>query len=156
MTGKRSKTEADHKELSRLEFESGLYADEKGKLIIPSRVLEALMISGSKKFKEGPLSKSGAFIEKDSRLTFKDQNLDAKDLFKKDEYILRLPVKVGQASLMRTRPIFKDWSIDLTITYFPDVCDPDQIIRWFQRAGEVIGLCDYRPRYGRFSVSITK
>jgi len=156
ISGKKQKTEADLYELGRLEFESGLYINEKDQVILPSKIFEGMLINGAKKFKEGPAAKAGAFVEEDSLLEFKDMKTKGQNLFEKKEYVFRAPVKVQQSTIIRTRPIFNKWSTTFEVQFFPDVCQKEQIIKWIERAGEVVGAGDYRPRYGRFTVQVLK
>jgi len=53
---------------------------------------------------------------------------------------------------MRTRPIFKEWSIHAKFQYEDGQVNKHQVDTAVIKAGELVGLCDWRPRYGRFSV----
>jgi len=69
ISGKRSKTEADYEELARLEFQGGLYMGQDGP-VIPATCIEAMLINGAKKSKEGPKAKVGIFVTKNARLEY--------------------------------------------------------------------------------------
>lgn len=62
-------------------------------------------------------------------------------------------VKVGQAKVMRYRPIFLDWAVTLEVVVNPDVLDVAEAKKAISDAGKLIGVCEYRPRFGRFEVA---
>ena len=61
-------------------------------------------------------------------------------------------VKVGTSKIMRYRPILRKWSIKATIVVNEDVVNISEVKKAAQDAGALIGLGDYRPRFGRFNV----
>ena len=62
------------------------------------------------------------------------------------------PVKVGMARVVRTRPFFKGWSAQFTLNVMDNVANKDEVEGWIKDAGLYVGLCDWRPRYGRFKL----
>ena len=62
------------------------------------------------------------------------------------------PVKVGQSKVVRTRPMFREWALEFTWAYMPDQFDEDTLVNIAETTGRLVGLCDWRPRYGKFSV----
>jgi hypothetical protein len=68
ISGKRKKTDADFEALANIEYQAGLYLNAKGQVIIPSRVLESVLVEGAKKSKEGKLALSGMFVDTDAIL----------------------------------------------------------------------------------------
>lgn len=147
---KRQKTESDLEELSRLDFYGALYHNGKN-LIIPSRCLEACLVSASKKMKLGPKFKAGVFVDKDAQLDIgKKPNL--KTLFDKKEHVFKCAVRIQNSSVLKTRPIFKKWKAKVEITYLDDLVSKDQLQEILNIAGRECGLLDWRPKYGRFKV----
>ncbi|WP_237759759.1 hypothetical protein [Pseudomonas aeruginosa] len=61
-------------------------------------------------------------------------------------------VKVGQAKIMRYRPIFLDWACELEVAINTDVLDLQEVKKAIDDSGKLIGVCEYRPRFGRFEV----
>ena len=150
ISGKRSKTEADHEELARLEFQGSLYMGDDGP-VLPAHVLEAAIIAGAKKSKDGPRAKTGVFVSNNARLEY-DGPRDREGLWADDDFRLVAPVVISRSRIMRTRPLFKDWSAKVEIIFQPDICDKQDVVKWCEAAGYLVGLCDWRPRYGRFEV----
>jgi hypothetical protein len=152
ISGKRGKTEADLEELARLEFIGGLYYSDNPGVILPAEVLEATINGGARKFKEGMSAKAGLVVMEHAKLEFLDNGLTPQELWEKEQYRFQKMVTVARARILRTRPIFDNWSADIEVTYEDTVCDTSQVYKWLKKAGEIVGLCDWRPRYGRFTV----
>ena len=57
-----------------------------------------------------------------------------------------------KARVMRARPFFPTWGAIVTVHYHS--LSEDQIVQFAQRAGAVIGVCDWRPRNGRFDAEL--
>jgi hypothetical protein len=53
---------------------------------------------------------------------------------------------------MRYRPIFRNWSLSATVMVNEDVVNLNEVKKALVDAGALIGLGDYRPRFGRFNV----
>jgi hypothetical protein len=64
-------------------------------------------------------------------------------------------VKVAMAKLMRCRPKFNEWSAEFTIAYNEEVLNAEEIKKAIHDAGQLIGVCDYRPRFGKFSAEVS-
>jgi hypothetical protein len=141
--------------LARLEFIGGLYYSDNPGVILPAEVLEATINGGARKFKEGMDAKAGLVVMEHAKLEYKDSdlNLTPQELWEKEEYRLQKMVTVSRARILRTRPVFEDWSAEIEVTYEDTVCDASQVYKWLKKAGEIVGMCDWRPRYGRFTVA---
>jgi hypothetical protein len=157
ISGKRGKTEADLEELARLEFIGGIYYSNNSGVILPAEVLEAAINGGARKFKEGMSAKAGLVVMEHAKLEFDGDDLTPQELYddKDNRFKFQKMVTVSRARILRTRPIFNDWSANIEVTYEDTVCDTSQVYKWLKKAGEIVGLCDWRPRYGRFSVEAT-
>ena len=73
-------------------------------------------------------------------------------LWKKPAFQDQRMVVVGRARVTRTRPIFHEWGLELTVSYDPEIVDREHVIEAMQTAGRFVGLGDYRPKFGRFEV----
>jgi hypothetical protein len=154
VSSKRKKTDADYDEMARLEWLAGLYRSAND-LIIPDYVLEGAIIAGAKKSKRGPQAKCGLFFTEHASLLFdgrpeviNDDTLG--EMFASGEFTHVIGVKVGMSKVMRTRPIFRNWSLVATCQYDPDVLDVRDVQEILQDAGRLAGLGDWRPKHGRF------
>jgi hypothetical protein len=151
ISAKRKKTDADLEELARLEFIGGLYYTDNLGIILPAEVIEATINNGARKFKEDMLAKSGMVIMEHAKLLF-DGPQTPEEMWKDGRFTFQKTVVVSRSRILRTRPIFENWSAKVEVSYEDTVCDGSQVYKWLKKAGEIVGLCDWRPRYGRFSV----
>lgn len=151
VSGKRKKTDADHAEMARIEWHGGLYLDEKKRPCIPGENIEALLVAAGKKqrlgemFKAGVLSDGTWMIEHDGPKTIEA-------LWEDKRFRDRRGVSVGTATIMRTRPIFRNWKLNFSIQFLPELLNESQIRDAVVTAGRIIGLGDFKPKFGRFEV----
>lgn len=149
ISSKRAKTDADYEEMARLEFLAGLYLDERGP-IIPSYVVDALVINGAKKSKEGMTAKSSCFCLEHAALEY-DGPRTANELWSDERFRFSFPVRVGMAKVQRMRPIFNDWNCVVSLQYEDTLINLSRLDTWLDVAGTQVGLCDWRPQHGRFT-----
>jgi copper chaperone CopZ len=152
ISGKRKKTDEDYAEMSRIEWHAGLYVNAEQKLILPAACLEASIYDGAKKSKLGKAFKSAVFIEHDSLLDIGKKYGKAEDLFADDQFKDIRGVRVNQARVMRTRPIFWQWGCEFIVTFDDEQVNLKDVERAIADAGSKSGVGDFRPRYGRFEV----
>lgn len=152
ITGKRKKTEEDHGELSRIEWMAGLYVNGDGKLIIPSDVLDSALVEGAKKSKLGKQFKSAVFVPYDALLNIGIVKYTVEGLWANENFRDVRGVRVGQARVMRTRPIFREWNTEFTVQFDDEQVNLADVTRAIRDCGKQVGLCDYRPKYGRFEL----
>lgn len=151
ITGKRKKTDADHREVARREYLAALYLMN-GAPCLPSEMLEAALVKGAMKEKRGPAAKAGIIVEKHARLDY-DGPRKPDELWANEKFRLRAPVKIGTGKVIRTRPYFSEWSANISIKFLPSLLNAKDVQNFLVTAGEQIGIGDWRPRFGRFTVS---
>lgn len=153
-TSKRNKTEEDIQHISDLEWESGAYWQEGLGLYIPGENVEATLIGG------GKANRKGTDIQKYCTVTDAyipleyGENLTKEQLIKDWNYRDVRIMTVQRAKVVRTRPRFDRWEITFNLQYDEKKIDLDTIINAMEYAGEYVGLCDSRPRYGKFVVKV--
>ena len=150
ISSKRSKTESDYEEMAKVEWFASLYVNKEGFVILPGHVLEATFHAGSRKAKLGKQAQAGMFVYDHAPLEFDGCELDKNALFERDQNRHCAAVRIGQSKVMRTRSIFEDWSADVEITYNDTMLNKSQVIQSVLDAGEQVGICDWRPKFGRF------
>ncbi len=152
ITGIRKKTDEHHLELQRLEFRASLYLNSAGNVIVPSEVIESCLIEGAKKAKLGKAFKSSVTVLNDPELRY-GKRLTVEQLWDQcEEFADVRGVKVGQSRVMRTRPIFRNWSCTVMAQYDPDVLNLRDVEEIATDAGRLCGIGDWRPKHGRFQV----
>jgi hypothetical protein len=148
ITSKRNKTDADYEEMARIEFLGGLYLSEDGP-IIPAHAIESTLVNAAKKRKEGVIAKSGMFCDAHARLEYDGPRI-AEELWKDGGFKASNLVRVDRARVMRTRPCFKEWSTVISVTYDDEQLNLATLDEWVKIAGSIIGLLEWRPKFGRF------
>ena len=151
MSGKRSKTEADYEGMAKVEFLGGLYMDENGP-VLPARMLAGAFIGGARKSKDGKLAQAGVFFPYHAGLEY-DGPREAQALYEAG-FWARDPVKIQRNTVMRTRPVFADWSARVEFEYEPTVIGDDAIMTAWHNAGRFCAVGDWRPQNGRFTVEV--
>lgn len=147
-SGKRKKVDADFLAMSEIEFKGSLYVSE-NRIVLPSDVIEASLINGAKKSKEGMIAKTAIFVNNHAPLLY-DGPSDPEELWEDKRFVFIKAVRVGQAKIMRTRAFFTNWQAEIEVEYNPDLAQLSQVERWVKDAGEQVGVGSWRPRHGRF------
>lgn len=154
ITSNRKKTDADYDELNRLSFLGGLYLDKNDEPCIAAYVFEACIIGkggAARKERMGKESAAAFWCVNDAPLIY-DGPREPEKLWKDKKFVSEALVKVQNNKVKRIRPIFEEWSAKITVEFNEKLLDEDSVKRWVEIAGEQVGLCDWRPRFGRFRV----
>jgi hypothetical protein len=150
LTAKRNKTEEDQIELMRLKWLLAIYHDPSVGPFIPAENVEATIREAAKKTKRGKDTKVGIFVGPDRIPLQYDGPRDTNSLYADERFRDVRDGVIGQARVLVSRPRFNHWSIEFQLEFDPTVFDEEAIISILDTAGRYIGICDYRPRYGRF------
>lgn len=167
---KRNKTDEDHIEMADLEWWAGLYLSvapevrppstvvpaDKSRLILPAHLLDSCIREGARKSKLGKQASAGCIVDGDGAFIH-DGPSDLLKLATDDRHRHRAAVKVGTSKVMRTRPIFHEWSCEFGVSIDNTVIEAEQILGALEAAGKLVGVGDWRPgaprggSFGRFS-----
>lgn len=154
ITGLRKKSDEDHEAMSRVEHAGGLYLDPDIGPYLPADNIWRALLDAAKKTKQGKTFQEAVIITTDVNPLSYNGPRDAAGLYADANFVFRKSVKNQMNRVMRTRPIFQTWS-----TSAEGVCD-EALLNFrdlkeiAERAGAVIGLGDWRPRYGRFTAEV--
>jgi len=151
ITGKRMKTDADHRELARIEWMAGLYLAG-GKPCIPGEIFESALVTAAKRKKRGQAAMSGIVCYDPAVLDFPDKEMTLEQLWETGKYRKTCGVRVQRNRVMRTRPIFTEWAADVRIGFSPSQCNAKDVREWMRILGDEVGICDWRPKFGLFEV----
>lgn len=154
-TGKRKKTEEDLATIAYLEWRGGLYFSEKVGVYIPGQNVHSCLVEAAKNTKSGKKAKSGLFVsgvngEEQMKLLYEGPTT-LEDLWAQGFYDAR-SVRIGTGKLMRYRPIFREWGLKFRVILSPEILERNEVETMIEFAGDFVGLCDYRPRFGRFQL----
>ena len=153
LTSKRKKTDEDLESIAQSEWACGLYIDEKGPYI-PGINLEASILAGAKMSRLGKnVGRSVEVIEDRCYIEYKGPKT-VEGLWKDQFYDVRGVRIGGRSTIMRYRPIFREWACNITLAFNGEDINKADVIKSLQDAGQYVGVGDYRPKFGRFSVEI--
>jgi hypothetical protein len=144
------------------EWREYLYATKDGAIYQPAVHIEGSLTKAAVNFKvTGKRGKSYADLFKAALFVSPDEiphgvqvpeELDADA--DKPLYLDMRPVVVQRARVVRIRPCFKPgWELDFTITVIDDELPSEIVQDALTLAGKAVGIGDFRPRFGRFSVA---
>lgn len=151
---KTKKTEDDRWELRRLEFVGSLYYDADLGPYIPAEMIEASIREGAK------VSRNGKDVQRGLRITSAVNPLAYKgpraidELWKDENFRDMRSVRVTSSRIVRTRPIFRNWMTQAEGIIDTEVLDLDALTLFLERAGGLMGIGDYRPRFGTYTAEI--
>lgn len=153
LTAKRAKTDDDLAAIKRAEWEAGLVCNVKGKPSVPVDWLLAALRDGAKKSKLGQQAKAGIFDPGIAHFELEYTGPKAVEkMYDDGRYVDYRGVGVNGKRVMRARPIFPEWRLAFELNYDPETIEGSQIEEALRKAGQLLGIGDYRPRFGRFMV----
>lgn len=153
-TSKRNKTDEDLIKISDLEWESGAYWKDGLGLYIPAENVEATIRNGGKAFKKGKDFEKYVTVTDLYIPFFYGEDLTKEELIQNYEYRDTRIMAVQRSKILRTRPRFDQWNITFNLMYDEEKMDLDIIVNALEYAGSYVGLCDSRPKYGKFCAII--
>ena len=152
-----NKTDSQHNLIADVEWRGALYEDAEGRVCIPGDNLLASMRKGmsevsrrnSKKFQAGCWPSQDTFpLIYEPMKTIEEMMSDPRFRFSR----MVAMASSRNAKVTRTRPIFNVWSADVSFDVNTSVIDEKIVREALVTAGEIVGIGDWRPRYGRFTV----
>lgn len=153
-TSKRNKTEEDLLRIADLEWESGAYWKEGLGLYIPAENVEATIVNGAKANKKGKDIEKYCDVEDLYIPLDYGENLTKEQLIADYNYRDTRIMTVQRSKVTRTRPRFDQWKISFRVRYDETKIDLETIVNAIEHAGQYVGLCDSRPKYGKFVATV--
>lgn len=161
--GSKKMTETDYRQRDRFEWMGGLYwSTHLNTAYIPSDNLERCIMEGARKSRLGKDVTAAVFVT-ETEIEIKHPLLRGKTpdaLFDDDQkrFVLRKGVKMATGSrIIRVRPqIPTGWSATFTAEYDDEIIDEKNLIKAVIDAGILVGIGDWRPKFGRFTVEVNE
>jgi hypothetical protein len=163
ISAKRKKTDEDLLDLAKIEYTGSLYFDENLGPVVPVHCILATIVNGGRKTKIGKEVALAVFAQGlnghgDSgviELQY-DGPRDVESLWSggAGRHVFKRSVVVQRARVMRYAPIFPEWALEFLVKFDAQIINKENVIKAMQDGGLYIGLCECRPRKGRFSVEI--
>jgi len=148
------KTESDIFKLVVLEFNGSLYFDDDGiGPYIPGVNIEGTIRDAARTSKQGKAVESGVVVDQDMIKLIYDGPETREGLFEDKRFVDTRAAKLKKSStVMRTRPRFDNWALEFEVMAIDELVSIGDVEKFIINAGRVKGLCDYRPKFGRFIV----
>ncbi len=153
ISSKRKKTEDDLLAMANIEWLAALYYTPQDRYFMKAECFEGSFLGAAKAKKLGKTFKEAVSIPINPSFHFKHEELLPEQLFEMDEYKDFRTIKIQRSKVLRCRPIFNEWNCQVELWYEETRFDKQEIIDIVNYAGRYIGICDYRPKYGRFKVT---
>lgn len=153
LADKSRKTEEDLMEMARIEWLASLYYTPQHGYFLKAECFEGALCEAARAKKLGKVFREAVRVEDDPAFRFEHEWLPPEKLFLREEYRDLRTVKSRSARIVRCRPIFRQWSCRVEVRYDRTRLNERQVVDAMNYAGMYIGLCDYRPKYGRFAVA---
>jgi hypothetical protein len=154
ISAKRKKTEEDHEEMARLEHMGGLYFDPDVGPYLPGQNFERCLLDAARITKAGKKIERGVFVETNVNPLAYEGPRDVDGLWADQNFRFMASVRVQTNRVTRTRPQFRQWKTAAEGIYDPEIIDLDELAGIAGTAGRLIGLGDWRPRFGRFEAQV--
>lgn len=155
ITSKRKRTDDDLDTIERLEWYGGLY-EENGVVVQPTSKMRKCLVNTAKIMKLGKgIERTLSFTTLNVPLQY-DGPKDIDELFKSGKYHSRLSVGIKGKRVMRVRPQFFPWAMELNGIFVSDAgVNFDDLLRIVELAGTIEGIGDNRVNgYGRFTATL--
>lgn len=154
--GSKKTTDSDYETLYRLKWFGELYHSPDIGLFIPSDNVERCIQQGAQKQRLGKDVLAAVFCsESEIKLHFAGTTT-AEKLYESGKFILKKPVVMANGSrVISVRPMIPTgWHINFTLEYDDSIINEKDLLKSMVDAGALVGLGDWRPKFGRFGVEI--
>lgn len=156
--GSKKLTDSDYEERDRIEWEAGLYWNDTLGAYIPSDNIERCIQLGAQKSRIGKDVQAAVFCSEPEIALEYDGPKDKEKLYSAGpRFILRKGVAIQKSRLIRIRPMFPTgWSIKFELEFDDTILNAKAILKASVDAGALIGLGDWRPKFGRFTSELVE
>jgi hypothetical protein len=155
ISAKRGKADDDYEELAHLEFLGSLYTDPDIGPYVPGDNIFRALVDGARKHKLGVKVTSGVIVMSSVNPLAYPGPRTPEELWKDGSFTHESSVKVGMARVIRTRPVFAVWKTSASLYLDTETLDFHDLQQIVESAGRLVGLGDWRPRFGRFDGALT-
>jgi hypothetical protein len=153
---KRGKTDDDLQHLALLEARGGFWETADNLVGIPRSATWRAIEEAARAFKLGKdIKRSLHFEDVTDPMLINGKTITCDDYLKLPNSFDYRPVVIAQRKTMRARPIIQaGWEITQEFELLTDVMRVENLAPVFERAGRLVGLGDWRPTYGTFSIEV--
>jgi hypothetical protein len=159
--GSRKMTTTLHEQRDRLEWEGSLYWHKTLGPYLPSDNIEKCVKQGAQKSRLGKLVEAAVFVSEDIVPLQYEGPREKEELyaatppgvdFPQRRFVFRKPVDLG---IIRVRPMFPTkWQVRFSLEFDDSIVNQDALVAANVDAGALVGIGDWRPKFGRFLVKV--
>jgi len=154
--GSKKLTDADYEERDWLEWQAGLYWSDYHGPVIPSDNIERCVQLGAQKSRIGKDVQAAVFCAEPEVKVQYDGPRTKEKMFADPRFSLRKGVAVQKSRIIRLRPMIPTgWELEFDLEFDESIINPKSITKALVDAGALVGLGDWRPKFGRFTVETT-
>jgi hypothetical protein len=163
LSATRKKTRETHAAMADVEWHGGLYTDppleheeDCGDAVVglPSWNVLRCLQDGARRHKRGVDVLRGCTPLMPFAPLQYDGPQNVEELWLDGGFFLRKPVGVSRSRVIRTRPMFTEWRLELPVEVDSLVWNEHDLKQCWESAGAYSGLCEMRPVYGRFAATV--
>ena len=167
--GSKNMTDDDYDRRDQLEWEGGIYWADGVGIVIPSQNIERCLQMGAQKDRKGKQFASAVLC---SDMEYPVEHTALTEAYGKSPDMGKVyNVKIGDirrfvnrsgsvikgSRLFRVRPMIPTgWTVKFTLEYDEGIINAADIKSALANAGALIGLSDWRPKFGRFIIESCK
>jgi hypothetical protein len=160
LTDKRTKqSDEDRLQVAKLEWTMGWYLGEDGDIVMPTQNIWSSFLAAAKKTREGTQFKDAVTMTSLSVPLIYEGPRDLEQLWGKglegSPFVDYRPVGQQAVKIMRCRPVVRDWAVSTTWMVDETILNPEAFSSFANKAGEYVGIGDFRMRYGRFDAKVS-
>lgn len=148
---KTAKTTAGKMAVNKSQYINALYLNRDLRVVLPMMNIRKSLIEGARRFKRGKDVERGVIFLNDSLLNYDGPSAPAK-LWANRKFVDARTVKIGRSKVVAYRPIFPEWSAEVQVIVDDSVINWADVMTAWVTAGNLIGIGDYRPLFGRYTV----
>lgn len=157
-SGKQKKTEQDLEAIFRLGHAGAMYHDADAGPYLPADNIWKALQEGGKKHRLGQKVTEGVIILTDVNPVAYKGPRDQPGLWTDENFRFMAMRVTGSGSQRKRvpfcRPIFRQWKTEADGTIDEAIIDLAELQLIAETAGARVGLCDWRPKYGRFTATV--
>lgn len=157
---KTRRTDEDYKNLADIEVRSKVHWDDALGVYVPSTWLMAALCKHAftlKKIAKDKIRGSVFLTAPKIQLNYAGSGVvrTLDDVVGNPKFRYQMNVKQGQVRVMKSMPVFKDWSFEADLEYENTQIDFSDLKGIFEYAAKYGGFGDFRPTYGRAQAEVT-
>lgn len=150
ITAVRKKIDVHYEAIQKLSYEGSVYYDDELGIYIPTKWIGAVIRQAAKLERRGK-SCAGIVIDEPLGSTIVpykgktiEQMWNTMDSAGNRVYVSNMLVRVDKSKVVRTRALFPQWEISFNALINTELLSIDDLTRFLERGGLLIGMGDYR------------